>query len=319
MKAYRLTELDPLTLPAFRTASADELRVLFAVKARGSASADELKNLLSLDDGDLLGALAFWRGAGVLTECAEGENRKKPIESGDELAPISPSKAAELIESENLASFIAACQATYGKELSSKDIEIILGLHDQLSLPEEYICLLLAFLSRYERKPMRYLEKVAFSLYDRGIVTVESLTEYIEKKSRDESREGRLRKLFGIGARALTKKEDESFLRWCEEYGYDDAVIGLAYDITVGATGKATVAYADKIIRRWFEAGCKSLPAVEEFIEKEKASRPKKESATKKSGAKESKAPASFDVDDMFANALARSYGSDKGSTDKKD
>ena len=319
MKAYRLTELDPLTLPAFRTASADELRVLFAVKARGSASADELKNLLSLDDGDLLGALAFWRGAGVLTECAEGENRKKPIESGDELAPIAPAEAAKMIERENLASFIAVCQEIYGKELSPRDIEIILGLHDQLSLPEEYICLLLSYVMRYERKALRYVEKIAFSLYDRGIVTVESLTEYIEKKSRDELREGRLRKLFGIGPRALSTKEDECFLRWCEEYGYDDAVIRRAYDITIDEGKKASVISVDKLITHWHEMGCKSLPAVEEFIEKEKASRPKKESATKKSGAKESKAPASFDVDDMFANALARSYASVKGSTDKKD
>ena len=313
MKAYKLTALDPLTLGAFRTASADELRVLYAVKARGSVTVDELKNLLSQGEGDLRDAIAFWRGAGVLSECAEGENRKKTVESADELAPYSPSEAAEMIERENLASFIEVCQETYGKVLSPVDIEILLGLHDQYSLPEEYICLLLAFLTRYERKPMRDVEKVAFSLYDRGIVTVEALTEYIEKKSRDESREGRLRKLFGIGTRALTKKEDECFLRWCEEYGYDDAVIGLAYDITVGATGKATVAYADKIIRRWFEAGCKSLPAVEEFIEKEKASRPKKETGKRTSAAeKEKKGLSSLDVDDMFAHALARSYGTDK-------
>ena len=287
--------------------------MLFAVKARGSATVDELKNLLSLEDGDVRDAIAFWRGAGALSECAEGEKKKKLIESADTLSSYSPSEAAELIEKENLASFIAVCQESYGKVLSPNDIDIILGLHDQLSFSEEYICLLIAFLLRYERKPMRYVEKVAFSLYDKGVVTVEALTDYIEKKTRGELREGKLRKLFGIGARALSKKEDECFLRWCEEYGFDDSVIGLAYDITVGATGKASVSYADKVLRRWFEAGCKSVFAVEEFIEMEKASRPKKESAAgKKSSAKEEKNPSSFDVDDMFAHALARSYGSDK-------
>ena len=137
MKAYTFSLIDPLTLPAFRTASADELRVLFAVKARGSATVDELKNLTALDEGDLRDAIAFWRGAGVLTECAEGEGRKKPIESADRLASYSPAEAASLIEKENLASFVAACQEAYGKELSPVDIEILLGLYEQLSLPEE--------------------------------------------------------------------------------------------------------------------------------------------------------------------------------------
>ncbi len=314
MKAYTLSEIDALMLPAFRTASADELRVLFAVKARGSVTVDELKNLLSLDEDGVRDALSFWRGAGALCECAEGEKKKKPVESQDRLSPYSPAEAAEIIEGENLASFIEVCQESYGKVLSTTDIEILIGLHDQLSFSCEYICLLVAFLSRYGRKPMRYVEKVAFSLYDRGVITVAALTDYIEKKTRAERREGKLRRLFGIGERALTKKEDECFLRWCEEYGFDDAVIGLAYDITVGATGKATVAYADKIIRRWFEAGCKSLPAVEAFIEKEKAARPKAEPSGKKgsAAAEEKKGLSSLDVDDMFAHALARSYGDKK-------
>ena len=313
MKLYALTETEALCLGAFRTASADELRVLFALKVRDGATLEELKNILSLSEDTLRDALSFWRGAGAVCEKnAEEQKRKSPTESTDRLSPYSPAEAAKLIEGENLASFIEVCQESYGKVLSPTDIEIILGLHDQLLFSCEYICLLIAFLSRYGRKPMRYVEKVAFSLYDRGIITVEGLTDYIEKKTRAERREGKLRKLFGIGDRALSKKEDECFLRWCEEYGYDDSVIGLAYDITVGATGKATVAYADKILRRWHEAGCKSLLAVEAFIEREKASRLNKaKSPSKKDtpAAAEKKGLSSLDVDDMFAHALARSYG----------
>ena len=52
---------------------------------------------------------------------------------------------------------------------------------------------------------------------------------------------------------------------------------------------------------------------MEEFIEKEKASRPKKETGKRTSAAeKEKKGLSSLDVDDMFAHALARSYGTDK-------
>ena len=316
MKVYTVCVENISRLGAFFSASADELRVLFVIREKGSVSAEELRTLLSLSDADVRDALAFWRGAGAISVGeAEDKAPPKPLLSADALSPYSPAEASRLIEKENLASFVEACQATHGKVLSPTDIDVILGLHDQLGFSCEYICLLIAFLERYEKKPMRYVEKVAFSLYDKGVLSIEELNAYIEKKTRSEMREGNLRKLFGIGARALTTKEDECFLRWTEEYGYDDSVIGLAYDITVGSTNEATVAYADKILRRWYESCCKSLPAVEEFIEKEKASRGSANASQKKKkpSEKEKDDMRSFDVDDMFAHALARSYG------DKKD
>ena len=317
MKKYTVCTDAPSRLDAFLSASADELRVLFLIKDEGEIEAKEIEKRLSLPESDVRDALAFWRGAGAvsLVERQEKE-KKKPLLSADALSPYSPAEAARLMEKENLASFVEACQATYGKVLAPTDIDVILGLHDQLGLSCEYICLLIAFLNRYERKPMRYVEKVAFSLYDRGVLSIAELEEYIERKTRSELREGALRKLFGIGTRALSKKEDECFLRWTEEYGYDDSVIGLAYDITVGATNRAYVAYADKILRRWYEAGCRSLPSVEAFIEREKGERAAAVSASadkkKKPSEREKDQMRSFDVDDMFAHALARSYGEDK-------
>ena len=102
--------------------------------------------------------------------------------------------------------------------------------------------------------------------------------------------------------------KEEAFTRWCVEYNYDDALIGLAYDLTVGATGKASVLYADKIISRWNTEGCKTLADVNALLEKEKT-----EKAAKKppKSAKEAEKDEmrSFEVEDFFAHALDRSYG----------
>ena len=155
---------------------------------------------------------------------------------------------------------------------------------------------------------MRYVEKVAFSLYDQGVSDFERLEAHIERQRLMRSREGGLRRLFGMGERAFTSKEEEAFTRWCVEYGYDDALIGLAYDLTVGATGKASVSYADKIITRWNTEGCKTAADANALIEKEKNEKAK---AAKPSLAKDKEKDAmrSFDVDDFFAHALDRSYG----------
>lgn len=330
MKRYKIADGAVLhTLSAFSGASAAELRVLFILKEMGEAmDGKSVAALAALSEEDAQDALSFWRGAGALVaedaaQTAQEKIRKaakKPTASADKLSPYSPEEASVLIEKENLASFIELCQQTYGKVLCPSDIEMLLGLHDQLQLDCEYICLLVAFCVENGRKPMRYIEKVAFSLYDRGILTVDALNDYIEKKHRQDSREGKLRRMFGIGDRALSKKEDECFLRWCEEYGYDDSVIELAFDVTVNAVGRASVPYADKILRRWHEAGGKNIFEIQELMEKDKENRTVEGAGKKKPKAVDAEKAdmRSFDVDTFFAHALNRSYGADDKKDDKK-
>ena len=87
--------------------------------------------------------------------------------------------------------------------------------------------------------------------------------------------------------------------------------IGLAYDLTVGATEKASVAYADKIITRWNTEGCKTLADVNALLEKEKAEKAEKSAKKPQKSAKEAEKDEmrSFEVEDFFAHALDRSYG----------
>lgn len=347
MKKYSYSDKAFVGTDAFLSASEEELRTLCVLlTAKEPLCAEDVFAAAGLATlGDAKDALAFWRGAGIIravnvkkaegektvsissgdektaqtvsTESAETPSDKKkrtPCRAQDALPTYSGKELALLIEKENLASFIEACQQIYGKVLSSTDINILLGIHKELGVDCEYICLLLAFYAEKAKKPMRYVEKVAFSLYDLGILTVSQLEEYIEKKKRMYTREQALRKLFGIGERALSSKEEETFVRWCEVYAYDDAMISLAFDMTVGATGKASVAYTDKIISHWNTAGCKTVKDVLDLLAKEKSEKAVKKSTVTAKSAKQTEKDAmrSFEVDDLFARALDRSYGTKK-------
>ena len=325
MKRYIRSEKSLSASEAFFTASEEELRVLCLISASEEAlSAEELWEAARLDAlGDAKDALAFWRGAGLIKTVSkkkesvpttdasdEKEKEKRPVRSADALPVYSGKELSSLIDKGNLASFIEACQQIYGKVLSSTDIGILVGLKEELRLDCEYICLLLEYYGEKAGKPMRYVEKVAFSLYDSGVTTFDALEAHIEKHRRMKTREGALRKLFGMGDRALTAKEEEAFTRWCVEYNYDDAIIGLAYDLTVDATGKASVAYADKIVSRWNTAGVSSVAEATALLEKErkeKSEKVKKNKPAEKEAEKD--AMRSFEVDDFFAHALDRSYG----------
>ena len=328
MKRYLRTDKPLARSDAFFGATEEELRVLALIAdAVEPISSEEVAECLRMDSlGDAKDAIAFWRGAGLIktavkrketadvvpsAETAQPMVKRAPVRSADSLPVYSGQKLSSLIEQGNLASFIEACREIYGKELSSADINILVGLKEELHFDCEYICLLLAHYGERAKKPMRYVEKVAFSLYDEGILTFAQLEAHIVKKQRMQTREGVLRRLFGIGERALSAKEEEAFMRWCEEYNYDDAVIGLAYDLTVGATNKASVTYADKIISRWNTEGCKTLSDVHALIEREKTAKPQKTAASGPKSAKQAEKDdmRSFEVDDFFSHALDRSYG----------
>lgn len=338
MKRYIRTDKSPVKTDAFFGASEEELRVLAILYGTAEPlSAEELQESARLETlGDAKDALAFWRGAGLIrttakkketapvseeektavaASCASEEDKpqkkKAPVRAADELPTYTGKELSDVIERDNLASFIEACQQIYGKVLSATDINVLVGIKEELGYDCDSICLMLSYYAEKAKKPMRYVEKVAFSLYDNGVLSYAQVEAYLEKKRRMDTREGTLRKLFGIGERALTAKEDAAFVRWCEEYGYDDALIGLAYEETVNTTGKPSVPYTDTIITRWNKEGCKTVADVLALREREKTERGNAPArgGKKSDAAKEQDEMRSFDVDDFFSHALDRSYG----------
>lgn len=346
-----------------REASAEDLRVLVCLLAGASAAPAALAKAAGCSQARVRGALAYWQEAGITPEslrsagvmtangtagidrAAPAEHEKatqatvtasaaavtsarKALLSARELSPRAESENAAYIRENDLLPLLDACQQQMGRHFNPSEMAVIVGLSEQLGLDDAYILTLVNHCVRAGKKTLRYLEKMAIGLYDDGIDTAEALDAHLKRQEKASTAEGKLRRLFGIGDRSLSHKERECFTRWVVDYGFDMEVIGLAYDITVDCKQKALVGYADAMLKRWFEAGCRDLPSVEALLERERlagtANRP---AARPRPGATAgAKAPAplggSFNTDDFFNRALERSYGKkpegDKPSAAKK-
>ena len=135
-------------------------------------------------------------------------------------------------------------------------------------------------------------------LADRGISTPEALEEEFCAVEAMRTLEGKVRAMFGMKSRSLTKKE-EAFLRAWNEYGYGEEVISVAYELTVNATGEASLPYANSILKRWHEEGLDTLEKIRESLEKRETD----------AGAESSPILGnSFDTDAIFEAALSRSF-----------
>lgn len=317
-KVYKLKTAAKGVLPPLLGSSAlaeacdTDLRVLLALCELGTGSSTSLAAALGIGQEAANASLAFWRGAGVITLSGEAdamhEGRVTPLPRHDGLSELGAEEMAERIREGRLSDLIRAVEQQRGRLLSRTDLQVLVGMVEELNLDAPYILTLLAYCDGQDaegRKPLRYAERVALRLTEHGISTCADLEEYLSRQEKLHSAEGWLRSMFGIGGRRLTAKESETFLRWTEEYGYGEELVGAAYDITVNATGRAAVAYTDKILTHWYREGVRTAEAAEALIN---AERDKKAPGRRKTAVSRKKSEASFEIGDFFQRALDRSF-----------
>ena len=313
---------DVLTLPAAALSHIDkatkrDLRVLLCLAAEGSHTRDiaalvpAVAKALQIDAAEVENAISFWRGAGILSLVKEGEaaptavaqstatakpeapkasavaDRGLPSYSADELAGI-------LERRRDLSALIDACQQALGKIFNTVEVGIIAGMRDYLGFEGEYILLLLSHCARMEKKSLRYAEKMALSLYDDGVTEVAALEERLLRIETMATATGKIRAMFGLASRALTTKEKAMIEKWVCVMQYTDDVLQKAYETTVDAIGKPSIAYANTILERWYAEGYRTVEDVERALS---------DYRREKSGG------SSFDVEDFFQAALKNTYG----------
>ena len=275
---------------------------------------DELTLRTGMKSEDINNSLSFWRGAGVLDEF-EGmaaevkkssekqrenfpenpQKASKKFRSADELPRYTTEELTALLEKRDECRFlIDECQRLFGKVFNTSEINILVALTDYLALDSEYILLLFAHCGKLEHKSVRMVEKLAHRFLDEEITDAETLSGRLRFLERAEQTERKVRSVFGITARALTKKEKALIEKWLSEYNYDFDIIEKAYELTIDSTQNPSLPYAGAIMDRWYSEGIKTLDDVERDIEEHK-----------KNKAAES---GSFDTDEFLEAALKRSF-----------
>ena len=226
---------------------------------------------------------------------------------------------ADLLEArKEVNDFLRECQNVWGEMFNTHQTNTILGFVDYLGLEWDYILALLAFGVREQdkrggKRSLRYVEKMAFDFYDEGITDLPALQEKIRRLEQTAEVEGSLRRMFGMGERALTPAEKKKFSTWLYEYQYGLDVITRAFEVTVDAKGSPNLKYMDAVLANWNRDGLRTLEDIEASearFQAQKAEKLNKKPASDGQG--------SFNTDDFFAAAVRRSLGDDF-DPDKKD
>ena len=303
-------------------ASQNDMRVLLALGSGRFADEKAIAAYLGISSAAVAGALEFWRGTGILEMQEEKSDafEQTEISIPKEFFTLPKKPAAKAPETErdsytseeinrickenpSVPLLIDACQSILEKTFTKTEISSLVYLSDHLRLEDEYIMMLCTHCKSKEKASVRYVEKVALTLYDEGVVSVKELDKYIKKESQKHEMEYKIRKLFGIGERALAPKEKAFIAKWTAEWNLPFEIIEKAFEIMVAAIERPTLAYENGILEKWREAGCKTIEDVEGLLASQKK-------APKKQETRET----SFDLDEFFELAVKRGAGRADGA-----
>ena len=299
-------------LPAAALELCDDLTALRLLMLlsydRALADADEaiLAEQLGCSVEALMDTVVRLRENGLM----EPEKKLRPSASAKNLTG---QEMATVIETDDrMKQLIEECQALCGKVFTPTDVSKVVALKKELGLSCEMILLL--FFYYFEkldavgrRLTVSYVEKSAYGLYNQGIRTAEALQDYIKQVEMRNSNQYRLRRLFGMGDRAFTKKEKGFFEKWLTEWRMAFELVEHAYELTVDRTGKAGLEYMSKILSDWHASGIATVEQAEKVSEAYRSASAYKKKFKEADKAAEASA-SSFNTDEFFEKALKRSY-----------
>ena len=271
----------------------------------------QLAKLAGCDAAAARDAIRFWCECGLLGEAGESIPAmtavsvdapvKKKLQRADELPNYTSTELAELLEARaGVRALIDEAQRILGKMFNPSDVNVMVGMIDYLGMNEECILLLLAHCKRIGKSNLRAIEKYAYTLVDKGINDVETMESEICSIEAMYTFEGEIRSLFGMKSRALTSKESKMLSAWVS-FGYDINIVRMAYEITVNATGEASLPYTNAILEKWNANSWKTADEIEAGMNVEREKREGSSGNKKELGN-------SFDTDDFFEAALQRGF-----------
>ena len=319
MKILPIYKSRIISLPAesvsekLSTATKDELKVLLAVYLEQEFDQADMAAKLDMTENAFKRALTTWEKAGVIS--TDKPKSKKKAEKADEkpkqekeakstpkvevhttLPHYTTTEVAGVVETKNGCSeLIDSCQQILGKMFNASETAIVVALVDHLGLSNDYVMLLTSHCAAIDKRSVRYIEKLALSLFDRDVTTVKDLETELNAIEERYSFENYVRELFGIGKRAFIKKEKEYLAAWQDKYKFSRELISRAYEVTVAKTNEPKLSYANAVLENWYAAGYKTIEDID------KAEAEWKEHKNASAG--------SFATDDFYEDALKRSYG----------
>lgn len=206
-------------------------------------------------------------------------------EPAEEAAPFTkpiytPDQLREFKNRENTSQLLFIAESYIGKPLTPSEMKSILFFTDVLKFSDDLIDYLIQYCVDRGKKDFKYIEKVAISWAEQGVITPEQA-----KKGSAKYDKNVYTIMNALGkSGSPTSKEVEFINRWTKDYGFTIDIIIEACERTVLATDKHRFEYAEGILSSWLRDGVRhkaDIRKIDDIFQQKKKSQPKPSSGNK--------------------------------------
>ena len=214
---------------------------------------------------DVADAIDFWIKSGLIIRrgallLLAGNVSEQP----QTLPRYNPDTILERKLSDDGFSFLVdEVQRVLGKTVNQNDASVIMAMYDHMGMSPELVIQLINYCVANGKTNFRYIEKVALDWFDRGIDTFEKAETHIRALERKARVETAVASYFGIGNRALSKKEKEFIDSWTNAFSMSLDMIKNAYEICIDKKATLSFSYINGILADWYKKGYKTVSDID--------------------------------------------------------
>ncbi|MBP1572653.1 MAG: DnaD domain protein [Oscillospiraceae bacterium] len=284
-----------------KLASEQQLKVLLYILSQGSpvVDCDNVSLAVGVTSEEVEEAVLFWQSVGVIS--IEGKERTKAAPPVSTAAVVTteakvpaeapkpkkikltynPSDIAKLAQSnEDIKNILQQAQTSLCKTITNSDQIMLLNLYEYYGFPAATIIMLCDYCKSTGNVSPAYIEKVAKSWYDEGIIDPKDADAKVKYLMEYHSFENEIKRRLGLNA-ATTTKQGKYFDSW-NKRGFTPELIEYAGELSIDGTDKHIVSleYMESILSSWEANSIATLDDAKNHLSESKQASKKKTSNT---------------------------------------
>ena len=255
---------------ALRLAGVAQWKVLLWFSRHGRFDVTQCAAATGLSVADCRDAMLFWVETGVVQKTGEEPpstepavvSTPQPPSRPAPQKPVRPTFPEVVTRQKNSAEFdylLKTAEQRLGRTITPGEMESFLYIYDTVGLPVEVILMILVYAVENGKVKARsglrtYLEKVALSWAEQGIVTVALAEEELCRQERRHAVRDHIQALFSL-TRPLTLLQVEAAQQWVDEWHFSDEMLLVALAKCREKTGNFNVNYISRVLESWLADG----------------------------------------------------------------
>ena len=237
---------------------------------------ETLSKNLNLPLSDVLNAWNYWENEGIIIKHETDDEYNYIVEFvnlkqfyvdnvykhirnvNDKNSYVDNDKLISTARNPEIKTMMEEIEDMLGRPLKvSEKQKIITWLNKYKTKPNMMIQAFSYSVNNKKIKRFNYIESVVSAWYDAGVVDLDTMVEYLEKRNDRFSAYSRISKALGFN-RTLTEAEMRTIDRWIDEWDFSMEMILKCLDNST-KINNPNLNYFDKILSEWYKNGFKTI------------------------------------------------------------